>query len=115
MTTSRKPAAKSPATRTATASKAAARPATRAAAKPATRAAAKPAAKSAAKPAKPVKEEPKLYVMLTGVDDAVFCSRVSQKIKDGYELYGSPSVTFNGKDVIAAQALVLKKHKKGKK
>jgi hypothetical protein len=24
-------------------------------------------------------------------------------------------VTFNGKDVIAAQALVLKKHKKGKK
>lgn len=46
------------------------------------------------------------YRLLTGVDDANFCRRVSEAIELGYALYGSPSVTFNGQQVIAAQALV---------
>jgi len=47
------------------------------------------------------------YRLLTGVDDRRFCERISAALDDGYELYGSPSATFNGKDVIVAQALVL--------
>ncbi|MCW9033363.1 MAG: DUF1737 domain-containing protein [Alphaproteobacteria bacterium] len=49
----------------------------------------------------------KKYRLLTGVDDAAFCQRVSDVIEEGYVLYGSPSVTFNGENVIVAQALVL--------
>jgi hypothetical protein len=36
------------------------------------------------------------YRILTGVDDAAFCRRVSDAIALGYKLYGSPSATFNG-------------------
>ena len=117
--------------------RAAAKPAARPAAKPAAKAAtktvaakaapsksvAKPAAKSpvkkapvkaAAKPAvvkavKPVVEAPKRYKVLTGIDDSEFCSRVSAALDAGYELHGAPAATFNGKNVILAQALVLKK------
>jgi hypothetical protein len=46
------------------------------------------------------------YRLLTGVDDAAFCQRVSEALAMGYKLYGSPSATFNGKTVIVAQALV---------
>ncbi len=49
----------------------------------------------------------KKYRLLTGVDDATFCQRVSDVIEEGYVLYGSPSTTFNGENVIVAQALVL--------
>jgi hypothetical protein len=52
------------------------------------------------------------YRLLTGIDDSNFCIRVSEALDLGYELYGSPAVTFNGKNVIAAQALILKKTKK---
>ncbi|MFM1983675.1 MAG: hypothetical protein RL723_110 [Actinomycetota bacterium] len=58
----------------------------------------------------PVKKQ-KNYVLLTGRDDSAFCQRVSDRIDEGYELYGSPSITFNifkGHPVVA-QALVLKK------
>ncbi|TDE91638.1 DUF1737 domain-containing protein [Occultella glacieicola] len=47
------------------------------------------------------------YRLLTGPDDAAFCGRVSDALAEGYRLYGSPSVTFNGSQVIAAQAVVL--------
>ena len=47
------------------------------------------------------------YRLLTGVDDRRFCERVSAALDDGYELYGSPTATFNGETVIVAQALVL--------
>lgn len=47
------------------------------------------------------------YRLLTGVDDRTFCERISAALDDGYELYGSPSATFNGESVIVAQALVL--------
>lgn len=106
------PASKRPGAKTASA-RPAARPATRSTA--ASKSAAKPVATKAAPKAKPAKVSPKAYILLTGIDDEVFCSRVSEKLKDGYELFGSPSVTFNGKNVIAAQALVHKKGKKHKK
>ncbi|WP_073838558.1 DUF1737 domain-containing protein [Micromonospora sp. CB01531] len=44
---------------------------------------------------------------MTGPDDAAFCARVSGLLDQGYQLYGSPALTFNGERVIAAQALVL--------
>jgi hypothetical protein len=47
-----------------------------------------------------------LYRLLTGPDDASFCLRVSEAIEMGYKLYGSPAATFNGENVIVAQALV---------
>ena len=46
------------------------------------------------------------YRLLTGRDDAAFCRRVSEALALGYELYGSPAATFNGKEVIVAQAVV---------
>ena len=46
------------------------------------------------------------YRLLTGPDDKHFCERVSAALDDGYELYGSPSVTFNCGHVIAAQAVI---------
>lgn len=46
------------------------------------------------------------YRLLTGKDDATFCHRVSEALDLGYRLHGSPAATFNGRDVIVAQALV---------
>ena len=46
------------------------------------------------------------YRILTGKDDAAFCHRVSEAVAFGYVLYGAPAATFNGTDVIVAQALV---------
>ena len=51
------------------------------------------------------------YRLLTGPDDHAFCERVSAALDDGYELYGSPAATFNGKEVIVAQAVVLREEK----
>ena len=47
-----------------------------------------------------------IYRILTGVDDAKFCHRVSEALALGYELYGSPAATFDGESVIVAQALI---------
>ena len=46
------------------------------------------------------------YRLLTGKDDATFCKRVSEAVAMGYKLYGSPAATFDGQDVIVAQAVV---------
>lgn len=51
--------------------------------------------------------EPLRYRLITGPDDAEFCARVSSLLARGYRLHGSPTVTFDGLRVIAAQALVL--------
>jgi hypothetical protein len=48
------------------------------------------------------------YRLITGKDDATFCSRISKLLDEGYELYGSPSVTYNGEHTVAAQAVILK-------
>jgi len=47
------------------------------------------------------------YRLLTGTDDREFCERVSDAVRDGYVLYGSPSITFDGTRVVTAQAVVL--------
>jgi len=49
------------------------------------------------------------YRVLTGPDDAAFCRRVSEALELGYELHGGPAVTFNGTDVIVAQALIRRR------
>jgi hypothetical protein len=46
------------------------------------------------------------YRLLTGPDDAAFCFRVSAALAQGYRLYGPPAVTFDGKAVIVAQAIL---------
>jgi hypothetical protein len=46
------------------------------------------------------------YRVLTGPDDATFCHRVTEALALGYELYGSPAATFNGQNVILAQAII---------
>ena len=46
------------------------------------------------------------YRILTGPDDAAFCRRVSEALDLGYRLYGSPAATFDGRNVIVAQALI---------
>lgn len=47
------------------------------------------------------------YRLLTGTDDRSFCEKVSSALEDGYRLHGSPSVTYDGTRVVAAQAVVL--------
>ena len=43
-----------------------------------------------------------LYRVLTGRDDRNFCERISAALDDGYELYGSPSITHNGEHCVVA-------------
>ena len=50
-----------------------------------------------------------IYRILTGLDDAKFCIRVSEALLLGYALYGSPALTFNGVNVIVAQAIIWNK------
>lgn len=45
------------------------------------------------------------YRMLTGPDDESFCRRVSATLDLGYQLYGSPAMTFDGERVIVGQAV----------
>jgi hypothetical protein len=47
------------------------------------------------------------YRLITGPDDAEFCRRVSEALDEGYQLHGSPTLTFDGTTVIAGQALTL--------
>ena len=47
------------------------------------------------------------YRLLTGPDTSGFCARVSEALDDGYELYGSPSITFDGTTTYVAQAVLL--------
>lgn len=46
------------------------------------------------------------YRLLTGPDDAKFCHRVSEALELGYRLHGSPAATFDGDQVVVAQALL---------
>lgn len=114
MTTTKPAAAKAAPVKTAAAKTAAAKPAAKPAAakKPVAAKVAAPAA-----PATPAADEPqKRYRMLTGIDDSAFCQKVSDALDDGYELYGSPTMTFNGTNTIVGQAVILKKgHKKSKR
>jgi len=48
----------------------------------------------------------RLYRYFTGPDDEKFCMRVTEALNKGWELYGNPTLTFDGKDVVAGQAVV---------
>jgi hypothetical protein len=52
-------------------------------------------------------EEKLSYRLITGPDTKEFCERISTALAEGYVLHGSPAATFNGNDVIVAQAIVL--------
>lgn len=47
-----------------------------------------------------------IYRLITGPDDSTFCKRVSEALSAGYKLHGSPAATFNGENVIVAQAVI---------
>ena len=104
-TPAKKPAAKAPATAAKTT---AAKPAAKA---PVRRAVA-PAAIETPAAASTAPNYTKPYKMLTGIDDSEFCDKVVRHLENGYALYGSPTATFNGKNVIVGQAVVLKKKAK---
>ena len=55
-------------------------------------------------------EERLRYRLLTGPDTHEFCERVSNALADGYELHGSPAITYDsdGTTPIVAQAVVLR-------
>ncbi|MBI1771566.1 MAG: DUF1737 domain-containing protein [Burkholderiales bacterium] len=48
----------------------------------------------------------KLYRYLTGPDDNSFCMRVSAALNQGWALYGGPTLSFNGVQTIAGQAII---------
>ena len=48
----------------------------------------------------------KVYRYFTGKDDVHFCARVTKALNEGYELYGAPTMTFNGTDVIVGQVVI---------
>ena len=48
----------------------------------------------------------KVYRYLTGKDDVNFCAKVTKAFNEGYELYGAPTMTFNGVDVIVGQVVI---------
>ena len=48
------------------------------------------------------------YRLLTGPDDANFCRRVTEALEQGWELYGSPSISVGGDKVMVAQAVILR-------
>lgn len=50
------------------------------------------------------------YRLITGPDTQEFCERVSQALDDGYELHGSPAITYNSETdhAVVAQAVVLR-------
>ena len=53
-----------------------------------------------------------VYRLITGKDDASFCQRISESLALGYQLYGSPCVTFDSSKgyVVAAQAVLWQVH-----
>ncbi len=55
----------------------------------------------------PAADQPLAYRLLSGPDDHSFCARVSAALADGYVLYGSPALAFDGGRTIAAQAVIL--------
>lgn len=52
-------------------------------------------------------QEKLAYRLITGPDDRTFCERISAALSEGYVLHGSPAATFNGTNVIVAQAVIL--------
>jgi hypothetical protein len=49
-----------------------------------------------------------LYRILTGPDDASFCHRISELLNRGWQLYGSPTLTYDPetKRLVCGQAVI---------
>jgi hypothetical protein len=49
-----------------------------------------------------------LYRYLTGPDDASFCHRITEALNRGWQLYGSPALTYDPetKRVVCGQAII---------
>jgi hypothetical protein len=49
-----------------------------------------------------------LYRILTGPDDAAFCHRITEALNRGWQLYGSPGLTYDParQCVICCQAII---------
>lgn len=49
------------------------------------------------------------YKLVTGKDDSEFCYKITKLLADGFELYGSPTMAFNGEHIVVGQAVIKKK------
>jgi hypothetical protein len=49
-----------------------------------------------------------LYRILTGPDDAALCHRITEALNRGWQLYGSPTLTYDPEKqrVICGQAII---------
>lgn len=49
-----------------------------------------------------------LYRYITGSDDAAFCHRITEALNRGWQLYGSPTLTYNTEtqQVVCGQAII---------
>ncbi len=49
-----------------------------------------------------------IYRLLTGPDNSEFCHKVTKALDEGWQLHGSPSVSFDAKKsmMICAQAVI---------
>jgi hypothetical protein len=49
-----------------------------------------------------------LYRYLTGPDDSSFCHRITELLNRGWQLYGSPTLTYDPetKRVVCGQAII---------
>ncbi|MFI5955549.1 DUF1737 domain-containing protein [Cryptosporangium sp. NPDC051539] len=54
------------------------------------------------------------YLLLTSPDGDDLAERVSEALDEGYELYGSPAITFASDRVLVAQAVVLPAYAAGR-
>ncbi len=46
-----------------------------------------------------------LYRLISGPDDAKFCERVERLLNLGWQLYGAPTLSFDGSGTRAGQAV----------
>lgn len=46
------------------------------------------------------------YKLITGPDDSTFCARITEFLNNGWKLHGNPTMTYDGKTVIAGQAII---------
>jgi hypothetical protein len=46
------------------------------------------------------------YKFITGPDDSKFCTRITEFLNQGWKLYGNPTMSFDGKTIIAGQAII---------
>ncbi|EXG79333.1 protein of unknown function DUF1737 [Cryptosporangium arvum DSM 44712] len=54
------------------------------------------------------------YILLTAPNGDELAARVSEALDEGYELYGSPAITFDGEHMLVAQAVVLPAYAAGR-